>query len=142
MVHLRLALLREVGTKSWSLWPWFLWDPTSKETMVDQDYVVCEVCVCVFTVYMYTLYCICLVQVYMMCVFSVHLNVCILCLLLVYVYYMHLYAVCLNIMYVCIAYTCIFCGYMYVHVYIVHLCLYMCTCCPNMSPPTASDSQF
>lgn len=54
MVHLRLALLREVGTKSWSLWPWFLWDPTSKETMVDQDYVVCEVCVCVYCVYVHS----------------------------------------------------------------------------------------
>lgn len=117
MVHLRLALLREVNRTAWSLWPWLLWDPTSKETMLGQFSVVCEVCVCVFTVYMDTLYCICLVQVYMMCVFSVHLNVCILCLLLVYVYYMHLYAVCLNIMYVCV---------LLIHAYFVAICMYMC----------------
>lgn len=77
----------------------------------------CVWSVCVFTVYMYTLYCICLVQVYMMCVFSIHLNVCILCLLLVYVYYMHLYAVCLNIMYVCV---------LLIHAYFVAICMYMC----------------
>lgn len=53
----------------------------------------------------------------MMCVFSVHLNVCILCLLLVYVCYMHLYAVCLNIMYVCI---------LLIHAYFAAICMYMC----------------
>lgn len=55
MVHLRLALLREVGRTAWSLWPWFLRDPTSKETVLGQFSVVCEVCVCVYCVYVHSI---------------------------------------------------------------------------------------